>query len=275
MNVHKVISFDPKKVWFETSDGKKICKKKTKVNEVESLLQASELLRGKTVTIFGKEYEILVPMVLDWMPDTSTLTMHFCEGINLESLLCDKQKRKYGVEVLQALMRFVIDNKFYWNDFAPRNVIISPNNIHIMDFENGISNRDTTTLADFLRMRVYREYSSFLLETERFFSVEEVFGLKTNEENEIIDVNSCSKRIIALAKAMGYYPTMTKQESLNIQKRVLISETPYISNGEILYPRIMIEELLESTGDDVYDRYVQLVLNGYKKDIDSNDDLEL
>ena len=58
MNVHKVISFDPKKVWFETSDGKKICKKKTKVNEVESLLQASELLKGKMATIFGKEYEM-------------------------------------------------------------------------------------------------------------------------------------------------------------------------------------------------------------------------
>ena len=46
MNVHKIISFDSNKVWFEFKDGVMICKKRTISKEVEVLIHAKEYIKN-------------------------------------------------------------------------------------------------------------------------------------------------------------------------------------------------------------------------------------
>lgn len=275
MNVHKIISFDSNKVWFEFKDGVKICKKRTIGKEVEALIQAKEYLYGKKINALGKEYSLSTPNVLNWKENTGILMMSFCEGENLESMICNSKAREQGVELLKEMLRFTLKNKFFWNDFAPRNIIVDDNNnIFIMDFEHGIGDKDIS-LEDFLRMRVYREYSSFILPEERKLSIEKVFNLRNGEENQVIDTNSCSKRIIALAKLMGYYPTMTTQQSLDIQKKIIIAEQPYMKDGKINYPRIMVEKLLEEGNDSSFDTYAKFVLRKSQISKEEHTQLEL
>ena len=275
MNVHKIISFDSNKVWFEFKNGVKICKKRTIGKEIEALIQAKEYLKGKKINALGKEFRLSTPDIIDWERNTRILTMSFCEGENLESIICNSKTRGQGVELLREMLRFTLKNKFFWNDFAPRNIIVDDsNNIFIMDFEHGIGDKDIS-LEEFLRMRVYREYSSFLLPEERKLSIEKVFNLRNEEKNQVIDTNSCSKRIIALAKLMGYYPTMTTQQSLDIQKKIIIAEQPYVKDRKINYPRIMVEKLLEEGKDSSFDAYAEFVLRKSQISKEEKTQLEL
>lgn len=261
---HEIISFDQNRVWFEIKDNNKICKKRTSQKEVDSLMQASKFLKNKKLNVSDTEYTLSTPEILSWNKDTEILTMSFCEGENLESIICDGEKRSFGVNVLQEMMMFVLKEKFFWWDFAPRNIIIKDNNIYIMDFEKGIGN-ENITLEEYLRLRVYREYSSFLLPEERGIDIDRVFTLGKNEDNKLINVDNCSRRIIILAKAMGYYPCMTDEQNQNMRKIVIQAEQPYRSNGEIIYPRIDIERLLEDKSDEAYEQYARLIINKYKK----------
>ena len=261
---HEIISFDPNRVWFEEIDNKKVCKKRTSKKEVESLMQASKFLMNKKLNVFEKEYELSTPEILSWNENTGILTMSFCKGDNLESIICEGKNRSFGVNVLQETMFFVLKEKFFWRDFAPRNIIIQDNNIYIMDFEKGIGNKNIT-LEEYLRLRVYREYSSFLLPEERGIDIDKVFTLRKNEDNKLIKVDTCSRRIIILAKAMGYYPYMTDGQNQNMRKLVIQAEQPYRSNGEIIYPRIDIERLLEDKSDEAYEKYARLIINKDKK----------
>lgn len=263
---HDVISFDKSRVWFEISNNEKICKKKTERKEVESLIQASQFLKGKKLNFLDKKYNILTPNILSWNEEKGILTMTFCEGENLESIICENKNREFGVGILQQMMLFIIKEKFFWRDFAPRNIIVNGCNIYIMDFEKGIGDKETT-LKDFLRLRVYREYSSFLLPEERGIDIDKVFDVGKNEENKTIDVNTCSRRIIILAKSMGYYPYMSNEQNQDMRKRVILAEQPYINNGNIIYPRIEIERLLESKEDVAYEQYAEFILKN-KKEID-------
>lgn len=261
---HEIISMDSKKVWFETSGNKKVCKKRTSQKEFESLIQASNFLENKKLNIFQREYKILTPNIVSWDNRKGILTMEFCEGENLEGIICDIQTRNFGVKILQQMMWFVLKEKFFWADFAPRNIIINEDNIYIMDFEKGIMD-ENTKLEEYLRLRVYREYSSFLLQEERGIDIDTIFTLRRNEENELIDVNTCSRRIVILARETGYYPVMTKKQSLDMRKKIIEAEKPYISHNHIVYPRIKIEKLLEDRSDQAYKVYSRFVLKNNDK----------
>lgn len=83
MNIHSIISFDSKKVWFEYVDGGKICKKKTTYNEAQTLLQAQKYIDGRTIKVSDIEYTIATPDVIGWDDVQGILTMSFCEGDNI------------------------------------------------------------------------------------------------------------------------------------------------------------------------------------------------
>ncbi len=263
-NKHEIISFDSNRVWFDFLRNRKVCKKKTKIDEVESLIQASNFLKNKKIKIFDIEYNILTPELVLWNSEEGILTMSYCEGENLESIICDEERRNFGVNILQRILNFILQNRFFWRDFAPRNIIVSKNTIYFVDFEKGISDI-STTYKDYLRLRVYREYSSFLLPEERKIDIEKIFELGEGEVNDTINVDMCSRRIIILAKAMGYYPTMTKKQNLYMRKKIIEVEQPYIVDGKIRYPRIFIEKLLESKNDEGYEKYARYIIKMSKE----------
>ncbi len=263
INQHEIISLDPSKTWCEEFNNTLVFKKVTQEKEVEHLCYANKTLYGKKVTIAGHTYTIQLPIVLDWNEQASILTMSYCEGENLECLLCNSSTRKAAIEILHTLLKFVISNNFFWYDFAPRNILISSDKIYFVDFEKGIHS-NVKHLKLFLRNHVFEEYSSFLLKNERIFSADYVYSLYDGEKDININISDVKvKRFKAIALQLGYTDTILLSELLKIQQMIINKEEPYMLNGEIIFPRIKLVKMLEDKlkNPQVYIDYARLITN--------------
>lgn len=274
MKKNKIISFDSKKVWLQKKDGQNTIFKKSSATEVANLTKAKEFLTDKSLSISGVNYSIHVPDVLRWNQDSQTLQMSFCNGMNMELLLRDEKLRKQYIPLFQKMFIFMFKEGFYWEDFAPRNILVDGTNISLVDFEKGL-NFYKPNIKNFLRSHVYEEYSSFLLEEERLLDKEVVFSPNSEEKSELIEVSSIPvKRIKATANALGYPPIITKEQYLIIQSMFISAETPRIEQGHIVFPRIYLEEILEDkqTNPRAYIDYASEILKNCKIQNKDNDE---
>ena len=110
--------------------------KKGTIEEANNQRIIKKLLTNKKITICGTKYTLTCPEI--YSVSDGVIEMEYFDGTNLELFLKDRSTRKMGVEFLNTLIKFFIDNKIYWVDFAPRNVLISSDTIVFVDFEKGI-----------------------------------------------------------------------------------------------------------------------------------------
>lgn len=261
-NQHEIISLDPTKTWCERLDGRFVFKKITNKEEVDLLRYAHDVLNGKKIVTSRQIFSINVPEVLDWDNQASLLTMSYCEGENLECLLCTSSTRAFAVDLLQALLKFIIANHFFWYDFAPRNILVGSNAIYFVDFEKGIDN-SIKHIKPFLRNHVYEEYSSFLLKSERLFEADYVYSLYDGETDITIYISDIKvKRFKAVALQLGFTDTILLSELLKIQHMIINAEEPYMSDDGIIFPRVKLVKMLEDKlkNPQVYVDYAKLIV---------------
>lgn len=259
---HEIISLDHKKAWFEEHDNVPVFKKFTTDLEVNLLLYAKKFFLQKSVVVGQKNFSVKVPEIHEWNNTNSLLTMSFCEGENLECLLCEPTTRAFAIAILQAMLNFILTNNFYWYDFAPRNILVSSDTIYLVDFEKGIDSK-ISNLKLFLRNHVFEEYSSFLLKDERIFSSNFVYSLYDGEEDILISVEAIKvRRFQALALQLGYTNTLTLSQLLSIQKMIIHAEEPYYSHGQLIFPRMLLVKMLENkaTNPNVYQEYAKFII---------------
>lgn len=262
-HTHKIISLDPNKAWYEEINNVPAFKKITTFSEVELLQYAKNVLDNKFVYILGHRFFIKVPDVYNWDNINSILTMSYCKGENLECLLCEPTTRNFGIELLQAMLKFILDNNFYWYDFAPRNILVDSSTIYLVDFEKGIDDK-IKHLKLFLRNHVFEEYSSFLLRNERIFNTDFVYSLYDGETDKPICITDIKvKRFKSVALQLGYTDTITLSQLLDIQKRIINAEEPYYHNGQIIFPRIQLVKMLENkvSNPNIYHEYAKLIVS--------------
>ena len=160
-------------------------------------------------------------------------------------------------------MKFILKQHFYWQDFAPRNIIVSNKSIYFVDFEKGL-NFSTNNLQEFFRNHVFEEYSSFLLPNERLILADYIFSPTSEEKNLKICVSDIQvKRIKSIAVALGYTDTISMTTYLDIQKMIIKAEEPFIdSEANIVFPRIELSKLLEYKNSDpsAYQKYANEIL---------------
>lgn len=258
----QVISLDTNKVWYENTATKKIVHKTTSINEKENLLKASTFLTNKHIIMNGQNYSIQVPQIYSWNDDSNTLTMSFCSGENLELMLRDKKKRKLAIPFLQNMMNFILKEHFYWQDFAPRNIIISEDIVYLVDFEKPLTFKVDNILT-FLRRHIFEEYSSFLLPNERVITTDQVFTPTSKDKNKKINIEDIKvKRIQSIAIALGHTDFITYEQYLKIQSMMIKAEEPFISKDEIVFPRVELVKMLEDkkTNPSVYINYASIIL---------------
>ena len=229
--------------------------KKSKKEEVEFLKLARELINNKVIKIDSKEYNFKVPEVYSY--ENGFIEMERLFGENLELILRDKNNHKQGVVFLNNLLKFFLDNKIYWQDFAPRNILISNNQISIMDFERGIFNK-FDNLSDYFANTVYEEYGAFLFSDERIISVDDALKIK---ENKIIKIDEIkSNRVKHILKVLGFNETCMLRDYYNAVKIIITNEEPYLKEDEFIFPLIELEEYLSKKG---YEDYSRKVVNDY------------
>lgn len=266
-NNSQVISLDPKKIWYETIGNKTIVYKKTSVQEKDNLIKAKIFLNAKSVNIEDTCYSIQVPDIYSWNQDTSTLSMSYCLGENLELLLRNPHTRNSSIPFLQSMMRFVLTQHFYWQDFAPRNIIIADRIIYLVDFEKGLD-FSIDNLKTFFRNHVFEEYSSFLLPSERLITAKQIYSPSTEEKNNQIKITDIQvKRVKSIAMALGYSDFISMQEYLNIQAMIINAEEPFWDGSNLVFPRIELVKMLENKNIDssVYQKYASEILSRNKQ----------
>ena len=261
-NKLKIISLDSNKIWYEVVNNKKIVHKRTSLQEKNNLINAKKFLTNKTIKINDKSYSVCVPDIYAWNENKNILSMSYCDGKNLELLLRSSNTRKNATPVLQSMMRFILSHHFYWQDFAPRNIILNDKTIYLVDFEKGLS-FSIDDLKTFFRNHVFEEYSSFLLPNECLISAEQIFSPSPKEIDKRLNVNDIQvKRIKYIANALGYEDTITMNEYLNIQKMILKAEEPFYSESNLVFPRVHLSEMLENKTiiPSVYQNYAREIL---------------
>ena len=258
----QVISLDPKKVWYEVVNNRQIVNKRTSYQEKDNLLKAKNFLKNKGIKINDIHYSIQVPSIYAWNENTNILSMSYCKGENLELLLRNPHTRQKAIPFLQSTMRFILAQHFYWQDYAPRNIIIDDETIYLIDFEKGLD-FSITDLQTFFRNHVFEEYSSFLLPNECLISSEQIFLPSTKEKNKKINISDIKvKRIKSIAIALGYTDTISMEEYLNIQKMIIKAEEPFYNGSELVFPRVQLVKILEdkSINPSVYQKYANEIL---------------
>ncbi len=258
----QIISLDSKRIEYETVNNKKIVHKKTSIQEKNNLVKAKKFLKDKNVMIENSYYTIHVPDIYSWDDNTNTLSMSYCSGKNLELLLRDPDSRQSAIPFLQSLMKFILKHNFYWQDFAPRNIIINDKTIYLVDFEKGL-HFSIDNLQAFFRNHVFEEYSSFLLPNERLISAEQIFHPSSEEKNKQIHVDDIKvKRIKSIAIALKYSDIISMETYLNIQKMIIRAEEPFYNGQSIIFPRIELVKMLENKkmNPSVYQKYANEIL---------------
>ncbi|MBE6156249.1 MAG: hypothetical protein E7161_00680 [Firmicutes bacterium] len=242
-NGEVIVSFDPNKTWTINVKEKIIFCKRTIENEIKNLKKMKKLLLKKEININNKKYEIVVPEISSWDIENNILYMQYCEGKNLEFYLRNEKTHKEGVEYLNALLNFFIENRIYWIDFAPRNILIGKGKIYLVDFEKGIAPKNIK-IYNYLRNHVYEEYCLFLFEDERIFNLDFVFKIRDTEKNDFYYLKDIkSYRIKAIARHLGYHNTLTNEEYLNIWKMLILVEEPKLINNNIYFGGVDLDKI--------------------------------
>lgn len=265
----KIISFDKERIYTTNDNGITYLNKITKHTEIENLKKAKEYLSKKSVKIADNEYKIEIPKIYDWNEETNIVKMDFFNGINLETLLRTISSRTEAITFLNKLLEFILSNCFYWVDFSPRNILINKKNkkICFVDFEKGLTFEENN-LIHYFRNHVYEEYSSFLLINERILNGEEIFRLQQSEKNMTIKKNEIRiKRVKATANKLNYPSLITQEQFLDIYRMFLIAELPQIVSQKIIFPRVELENILETkkTNPFAYDEYADKIIKLVKQ----------
>ena len=180
-----------------------------------------------------------------------------CYGDNLELILRNLEKRDEGVQILHSIMKYLLENNFYWKDFAPRNILINENKIFFVDFERGLELQKNIDLKKYFRENVYEEYVAFLLPEERPLKLFQVFNL-VDEENSNIDINDIkSTRVKAIAKKLNI-TQMTIKDYLKIIQMIINVEEPKKSGDNIVFPIVELEDIASTKG---FEAYIDEILN--------------
>lgn len=230
--------------------------KKTQDQELCSLIAAKKIADNLSkINILNTDYKIIVPSVYNY--NRGIITMERCFGDNLELILREINTYHKGVSFANDLLNFFITNNFYWKDFAPRNILISDDNISICDFERGVSNQIKNLQSYFLDS-VYEEYGAFILPDDRIYHEKEIFK---SDNNKLINFNDISsKRVKTILNILGYHDYAPYKEYVLVVKMIVENETPYIKNDKIIFPLLELEKYINEKG---YEEYAKKIIGGY------------
>ena len=256
--VMQVISLEEGKIRFSGD----LVYKKSNIQEFETLKSNYDrVLSFSSITINGKEYKIRLPKVYSF--SDNVICMSKCTGQNLELILRQQKTHSMGAVYLNSLFKYFVDNKFFWKDFAPRNIMIDNDIIYIMDFERGVGS-EKLGLKEYLVDIVYEEYSAFLLPSERVIDVNSVYK---SDDMSKVDFDSIKSRRVKNILKLTIGENVTYKDYLSAIKKIVVSETPYIENGQIKYPILELEEFMQKNGVEAYAKKIIGDSNGKERDI--------
>lgn len=238
----EVISLTEGKINRTYIAGKDVITKQSSFDEIKNIEIARKALTNKTILLENDVYMFHLPKIYDYKD--GCIFMEFLQGDNLELDLRNSTKHQDAAQDTNDLFQYMYENQILWKDFAPRNIIIDRQRhiVNLCDFERGIAS--DIRGKQFLQNYVYEEYAAFLLPYERKFpqSVEDIFNV--DERHPVEFDNIKSKRVKSLIEAMCLpKDNLNSQTIANMNKMIVMAETPYKKGGQLVFPIIELEQI--------------------------------
>lgn len=211
----QVISMTEGKITQDYISSHKIIIKQSSFDEIKKIECARKILEKRKIKIGNEEFSFHLPKINGYK--NGKIQMEFLVGDNLEISLRSSEDREKAINTTNTLFQYFYDNKIYWGDFAPRNIIINKKNriINLCDFERGIYSNFSG--KEYLPNYAYEEYAAFLFPVERRFS-EKLNSIFTVEEIIPVKISDIrSKRVKSIIKEIGI-----------AEKTLLISDLDHI-----------------------------------------------
>lgn len=238
--------------------------KNTTKDELINLRRAEKFLKNKEIMLLNEKYQIRTPKIYLWNKLNQQIIMEECKGENLELMLRNKNRRTEGIKILHTFMKFILDESFFWHDFAPRNILINneKKEIELVDFEKGITLEKDFDIKHFLRENVYEEYAAFLLPEERALNEKKVFSIGQNEDDIKLSIESIkSNRVKQIATKLGIKKYILMSQYLNILHMIISAEEPFKRKDNTIFPIVELENILQEKG---YSCYTDEIIKRYK-----------
>lgn len=253
-------------------NGKLFVSKQTNEVEFKNLKRATKWLkrtgwfRGSNS---GRNLTVTVPDVEAWDAKRKVLVMELCEGKNVETeMIGNAGYRSFYVGLLSDLLSWIRDNSFYWNNFAPRNVLFdrSTGRVHLVDFESplriGRGRMSTRRFTIYCQESIMLELAALLFKREQESICPNIWtnyrkgsiriaNIEGRRKRRFIRLNHPGKRLIKYA------------ELVHIQRRIATIATPFRHKGSTFYP---LHALSHITDVEVYVNTV-LELESQKKNL--------
>lgn len=241
-----VISLTKDKINKVIISDKEIITKKSSFEEIKNIEKARKIFKNKEILINNSIYTFHLPHIYDYKENK--IYMEFMTGYNLELYLRKNEKHKTSAAITNNILQYLYDNKIYWGDFAPRNILIDDTNkrINLCDFERGI--KDNVQQKTYLQHLVYEEYAAFLLPQERTFSetMDRIFIVDNIENIQFKDIKSNRVKHIIMYRHLPLN-SLTNQTIANINKMIILAETPYLKQNNLVFPIIELEAIKDKS----------------------------
>lgn len=251
----KVISFNPERVRFEVVSKKPTVIKKTSYSEYLHYIEARRQLNINPIliSINGDSYTIRVPEYICWINSRAQLYTNYISGDNLEIIIRNRESHDTGVNVLLLILEQIKQARFFWKDFAPRNIIISKKmkSVYLVDFEKGLLKNQGW--EDYLSL-IFEELSIFLLPCENpiYKEMEKLIC----EENLILQkyLLTTSRRVRTFSDVF-FRKTSKVLSRAEAYKYIISASLPYVFSNEIKYPVVQLERILQRNGYETWGQY--------------------
>lgn len=273
MNINGILSFDPNKVRFISSEGKLTSvEKHTIKTEFERISEAHEYLSKFPVRLRDNISFFPAPVIM-WDKRRSILVTKFCRGDNLENLLktTRNEERSSILSLLKDLFHSLRLSGFLWGDYAPRNILYSKEDesIRIVDFEREMrlvgSEEDMNSYSRYVRNYALEEFSCFLFEDEQKFLFSD-FIVREKVEKISKSLLGSKRKKRLLLEMFGEKNEYDIGEIEETEFLMASIASPFCINGKIIYPMQIIDKASSKGGVEKYASIVRRIKNSSKRE---------
>lgn len=259
-----VTSLEDGRVSLIQKNGISLVSKKTIINEHNNLIKTKNWLK-KNGNFLGPKtglyFNISVPEIVEWKDTDNTSVMEYCSGLNLETeLMRNDKNRAFYVDLISDLLYWMKSKSFYWQDFAPRNILFDKESLTItlIDFESNLKIGKKPMLDKdfnlFLQNKIILELSTVLFDEEQKYLCPKVWKYIRRTSISLDNVNGRRRREYILR----YQPKVRKikhKDLVKIERQIVSIATPFYDKEEIYYPLHELSKI-DSTGE-----YIETILN--------------
>lgn len=243
-------------------NGKFFVSKKTTIKETRNLIRAQKWLKikGRLLGVrTGLNFNITVPTVIEWENFESTLIMEYCDGNDLESeLMRSDDNRVFYIDIISDLLNWVRDNGFYWQGFAPRNILINKKDLKIIfiDFESnlkiGQGGMTEKEFNLFIQDKIILELATLLFTNEQKYLFPHIWEYFKRTSIPLDNIDGRRRRQYVLA----HYPNvanLSHKELIQIERKIVSIASPFYCGKKIFYPLIALSKIVS------IDKYIETV----------------